>query len=96
MSENLLIKISNSEMQSIVNAKNIFHISFSVLDDMKPIRSFIPNSTVVQIYFYFSSIKLLQDLKGEMPDDFLNELHKWSLECMCLLHELTLKHMIGI
>lgn len=32
-------------------------------------------------FFVLFRIKLLSGSKGEMPDDFLNELHKWSLEC---------------
>lgn len=28
-----------------------------------------------------SRITKIRDRKSEVPDDFLNEMHKWSLEC---------------
>lgn len=28
-----------------------------------------------------SRIKKIRDEDDEVPDDFLNEIHKWSLEC---------------
>ncbi|KAJ8912890.1 hypothetical protein NQ315_011213 [Exocentrus adspersus] len=38
------------------------------------------NAIAASAQEFVDRIKVLQDRKGEMPEDFLNELHKWSLE----------------
>jgi hypothetical protein len=32
---------------------------------------------------------VLADEKGDMPDNFANEIHKWALECIGLIGEMT-------
>lgn len=40
---------------------------------------------VIILYIYnaivFCRIKKIKNINQEVPDDFLNEIHKWSLEC---------------
>lgn len=49
----------------------------------------IDDLLICTICFFFSLCRIskIRDEKYEMPDDFLNEMHKWSLECKFSLLE---------
>lgn len=61
---------------------------------MKPkvVKAYIPDIDEVAKDF-IRKIKTLRDKNNEMPDDFQNELNKWSLESITLI---ALEHRLGL
>lgn len=61
---------------------------------MKPkvVKAYIPDIDVVANDF-IRKIRKLRDEKNEMPDDFQNEMNKWSLESIALI---ALEHRLGL
>lgn len=61
---------------------------------MKPkvVKAYIPDIDTVAKDF-INKIKTLRDDENEMPDDFQNELNKWSLESIALV---ALEHRLGL
>ncbi len=61
---------------------------------MKPkvVKAYIPDIDTVARDF-IRKIRTLRDEKSEMPDDFQNELNKWSLESIALI---ALEHRLGL
>lgn len=61
---------------------------------MKPkvVKAYIPDIDIVAKDF-IRKIKTLRDDKNEMPNDFQNELNKWSLESIALI---ALEHRLGL
>ncbi|KAG4080699.1 hypothetical protein HA402_013229 [Bradysia odoriphaga] len=61
---------------------------------MKPkvVKAYIPGIDCVAKDF-IDKIKTLRDEKNEMPDDFQNEMNKWSLESIALI---ALEHRLGL
>lgn len=61
---------------------------------MKPkvVKAYIPDIDIVAQDF-IRKIRTLRDEKNEMPDDFQNEMNKWSLESIALI---ALEHRLGL
>ncbi len=61
---------------------------------MKPkvVKAYIPDIDTVARDF-IRKIRTLRDENNEMPDDFQNELNKWSLESIALI---ALEHRLGL
>ncbi|XP_037048515.1 probable cytochrome P450 12b2, mitochondrial [Bradysia coprophila] len=61
---------------------------------MKPkvVKAYIPDIDDVAKDF-IRKIRTIRDANNEMPDDFLNEMNKWSLESIALI---ALEHRLGL